>query len=289
MEIFESEENKPVDNLTESFTDILGLSSGQFLNTLLETANSLIICLDKNGRLLLFNRECEKVTGHKAEDVIGEYWPDLCMTEDFSQPGPDEFADWVRKNPRDIYERPLKTKAGEIRTILWSNSVIFSEKSDDLLAIAVGQDITERKRGEELLRSVINAATESILLVDRDNKILMINDVAAERMGETAEQLIGVSGNDYQFKNLPKDVLDARIERVRKVFETGKPLRFEDNLREGLIFDVNNLPIIDAEGNVAQVAIFARDITERKRAEDALRESERKFRELIEFDRTFYA
>jgi len=124
----------------------------QFVRTLLDTSNSLIVCLDKDARITIFNRECEKVTGYKAEEVLGESWPAIFMPKGHLSHQLDNFADWVRLHPRDTYEGPLKTKSGKIRTILWSNSAIFGPGEDEITAVAIGQDITERKRAEEKLR-----------------------------------------------------------------------------------------------------------------------------------------
>jgi len=123
----------------------------EFIRTLLETSNSLIVCLDKNANITLFNHECERVTGFKSEEVLGKNWPELFMPEDHHSRRLKDFGEWVENYPRDNYEGPLKTKSGEVRTILWSNSAIVTPGSDDITAIAIGRDITDRKRTEEAL------------------------------------------------------------------------------------------------------------------------------------------
>ena len=123
----------------------------EFIETLLETSNSLIICLDKNADITVFNRECERVTGYKADEVLGKNWPSIFLPDDHPAHRIKNFGAWVKEHPSDTYEGPLKTRSGEIRTILWSNSAIFNADSDAITALAVGQDITGRKRAEEAL------------------------------------------------------------------------------------------------------------------------------------------
>jgi len=127
-------------------------SERDFVHSLLDTANSLIVCLDNRARITVFNNECEKVTGYTREEIIGKSWPDIFLPEDHFHHRIKNFAEWVRQHPQDMYEGPLKTKSGQIRTILWSNSALFSSDSNELTAIAVGQDITERKEAERQLQ-----------------------------------------------------------------------------------------------------------------------------------------
>ncbi|MEW5924159.1 MAG: PAS domain S-box protein [Candidatus Zixiibacteriota bacterium] len=124
----------------------------EFIRTILETSNNLIVCLDKKANIVVFNNECERVTGYKADEVIGRNWPNLFLPRDHLAHTLTDFGDWVRKHPRDTYEGPLLTKTGEVKTILWSNSAIFHSDSDEMTAIAIGQDITDRKKTEEELR-----------------------------------------------------------------------------------------------------------------------------------------
>jgi PAS domain S-box-containing protein len=74
-------------------------------------------------------------------------------------------------------------------------------------------------------------------------------------------------------------VAKRRREHYEKVTRTGRPVHFEDE-RAGRKFDISAYPVFDDGGRVARIAIFAQDITERKRMEKALRESENKFRDL---------
>lgn len=123
-----------------------------FNRSILETANSLIVCLDNMARIKIFNDECEKVTGYKRDEVLGKNWPEIFLPEYYRHEGLNDFKAWVSNHPRDSYEGPIVTKTGEERTILWSNSAIFDPISGDVTAIAIGQDITLKKRVEEAHR-----------------------------------------------------------------------------------------------------------------------------------------
>lgn len=122
-----------------------------FSQSILDTANSMIVCLDADARITAFNRECERVTGYRREEVLGERWPDLFLPPEARHDGLKSFARWVRLRPRDRYEGQIVTKRGETRTILWSNTAILGPQPREVTAIAIGHDVTERKETRNAL------------------------------------------------------------------------------------------------------------------------------------------
>ncbi|MHC4691239.1 MAG: PAS domain S-box protein [Planctomycetota bacterium] len=137
-------------------------------------------------------------------------------------------------------------------------------------ANAYGLDITERKQAveklrqrEQTLRAFRNAPTVSAILVDTEGIIMDVNRIAAQRLGKSAGELIGMGMYDY----LPDDVAEYRKTKGAEVIRSGKPLRFQDE-RAGRYYDNNIYPVFDDEGNVNAFAVFSGDITEHKLAEE---------------------
>lgn len=122
------------------------------------------------------------------------------------------------------------------------------------------------RESEETARALVNATNDSIFLIDTAGTVLALNEITAKRLGKRVDEILG----SYLYDFLPLDVAQRRKKRLDEVFRTGKPAYFEDE-RQGIWFDTCGYPILDAKGKVARLAIYGRDITERKRAEEEIR------------------
>lgn len=136
--------------------------------------------------------------------------------------------------------------------------------------VANGQVERQWRESEGRLRALFNAVTESILLVDRAGRVLMLNDTAAQRHGRSVDEMIGRRPSDAAPALIAPEVAAEREAVIREVFETGRAAHHEDE-RLGRIFEQSLYPVLGADGHVTGVAIFAQDITERKRAEEEIR------------------
>jgi PAS domain S-box-containing protein len=131
------------------------------------------------------------------------------------------------------------------------------------------------RESEEKLRAVLNATTESMILLDAQGTILSLNQTAARRLGMEIGEIVGRRGVDLVARGaFSTELLDSRMAAIGQVFRSGKPVQFEDE-RAGIIYDTNVYPICGADGKVSRVAIFARDVTAHKRAEQRAVQVER--------------
>lgn len=175
------------------------------------------------------------------------------------------------------YEYRIVRPDGCVRWIRDRGYPIHDGHGNLRLITGIATDITENKlaeaalrESEERLRALLNACTDIVFLVDTQGNFLTLNETLARRLGASVEELIGANIHDL----IDPDTAPTRKEKINAAIDSHSPVRFEDE-RVGILFDTNVYPILDREegGAVTQLAIYARDITEQRRAETQLRQT----------------
>jgi PAS domain S-box-containing protein len=144
-------------------------------------------------------------------------------------------------------------------------------------AVLYKQTDEELQKSHKQLQAVLDASLDAITLTNEQGLFLACNKALLERWEKSRDQLLGHSAGEV----LPPAILQNSMDRVRRVLKTGESDHFI-NERDGLWFENTIAPIIETDGSIKIVALFSRDITERKNSEKALLESESKYRELVE-------
>ena len=149
---------------------------------------------------------------------------------------------------------------------------------------AVEEELLRKKDTEAVLRDsekmmsmLLNATTDEFLLLNPDGTIIAANESAAEAWGHTSSEIIGKVSFDF----FSRQVNHSRREAFSKVVTSKTPMRFEDE-NGGKYYDNSLYPILDDDGNVIHIALFAHDITEHKQTEIDLRKSRERVRNIAE-------
>lgn len=125
-----------------------------FSSRILAVANVLIVVLDREGRILLFNRKCEEVTGWLEHEVRGKHIWDFLLPERAASEVREAFSRLDEKDLFPFHENPWHTRNGDERNIRWNNSVTRDEQGEVVWVIKTGIDVTEQRKLEEQLRHI---------------------------------------------------------------------------------------------------------------------------------------
>jgi PAS domain S-box-containing protein len=218
------------------------------------------------------NRAFSELTGLK--DVVGKKVSEVIPG--IVEANPELFEIYGRVASTGV---PMRFESFVDAMKMWFSISVYCPRPDHF--VAVFDVITERKLAEQELiqsqaaiRGLLDATTDSILLLDNDYRIQAANQVAIQRLGLGSAKVKGRSIFDF----LPAEVADSRRAHMDQVRESGQPLRFRDQ-RLGLHFDSHIYPVTDKKGQVTGIAIFARDVTQAMKDEDQRASLERQLRQ----------
>lgn len=113
-----------------------------FAENLIETANALVVGLDVDGKVIIFNKAAEMVTGYKREEVISRNWVELMVPENIKSQVLNAFTNLLKDSKAESFEHKIKTKSGRERSISWQSNCI-REQGQTIGTISFGKDITE--------------------------------------------------------------------------------------------------------------------------------------------------
>jgi len=125
----------------------------------IETADALILVLNQEGEILLFNKKCEQLIGYKKADAIGSNWLQLMIPPENREKCLKHFKSAFPQKTGFSFECPIVTKEGIHRIIFWRSTLIVDEKQN-IMSINIGEDITEKKSFQQQLERKIKDVEE---------------------------------------------------------------------------------------------------------------------------------
>jgi PAS domain S-box-containing protein len=265
-----------------SFKD---MSFADAFESLFETASDAIYILDKRGNFVAINREAEELIGFKREDWIGKSFRKIIAAKSLPK-ATKGFLSVIRGKSIRL---ELELKTAFKKTILvevTSKPLIINGKTVGTLGIA--RNITERKRMEGALRrseekfaKIFESASDAMIFLDRSGRILDVNRKAVQVFGGSQKELLGKHFTKVGVVS-PRDT--PKLLSVFARILRGKPatlgIRIVNRKGQKKFLECSS-SLMRIGDKLAGIMVIARDITERKEAEEALRESEEKYRELL--------
>lgn len=255
---------------------------------IIDTVPSLVIVLDSEGRVVRFNRACQKLTGYSAEHVVGRpMWEALVAPEDRAK-SKAIFARLIGGESPIVTQTDWVVRSGTRRRIAWTIVTSPDDSGRVRFLMGTGQDITGTLETEPQLRDyrlwltkLIETAHEGIGIIDGAGRLIYVNPRMAEIVGYTVEEILGKPFYEFWAEAEQSEAHRRLADRQRGVAET-----YEVRLRrrDGSEIWVQNKtnPMLDEEGRMIASLGMISDISERKHAEEALRQSEERFRFAVE-------
>jgi len=260
--------------------------SEEKFRTLAEYSPNMIFVYGLNSKkILMVNKKCEEVMGYKKEEF---YSPDFNIFDLFAPESRDvvraNFESHMKGEDATPFECTIITKDGKRIDAIYSSKLV--RYGGERAIIGTVTDITERKRAEEELkkfRIMVESAHDAIFFKDLESRYIIANNKTLETFGLPREKVIGK--NDYEIMPNQEEAR-KNIEDDQVVFRTGKAKGITKHMTgvdgKKYWFQAVKVPHFDEEGKVVGLVGIARDITESKKAERALQESERRYRNLVE-------
>ncbi len=252
----------------------------------LDTVQTLIVALDGEGRITRINRKGCEILGYCEDELVGKDWFETCLPQ---PEGGEQIHPLFRRimageqGAAEYYENPIRCRDGRLRLIAWHNAALTDEAGRVTGILSSGEDITERRLAEDLLREserrlagIVGSAMDAIISVDQEQRVCLFNPAAEQMFGMTAAEVYG-----RPLAHLMPE--RARVEHARHIrdFAAAGPTA----LRMGALGSLRGLRAsgeeFPAEASISQIevggekifTVFLRDITQRVSADTALRES----------------
>jgi len=254
----------------------LRISEGQY-RAVFENTGTATVIVEKDMIISLANKMFENLTGFSKKEIEGKkYWTEFVAKEDLEKM--KEYHEKRRKKSDSVpknYEFKFVDRHGKIKNIFITIDMIpGTDKS-----VASLLDITERKEMEEEYKKLMNGMNDTAFVISFEGKFIEVNDTAVEVLGYSREELLTMGPVDID-PVLGSEKIGRLIEGMKmekkQVFETAHRTKYGKTIP----VEISSSPVT-YHGKPSILSI-ARDVTERKKTEEALRESEERFQSAIE-------
>ncbi|MHC4143633.1 MAG: PAS domain S-box protein [Planctomycetota bacterium] len=252
-----------------------------FFRSLIRYAPNVILLLSRDHRILEFNPEAERLYGYKRADVLGKNYLELFLPSDARQAVAADVEKVLAGEPTRGFENAVIAHDGQERILTWNVDRVLDSGDKPVGIVAIGQDITERKRAEKMLQftqfSIDNAAMAAGWTT-ADGRLVYVNAAACRLLGYSREELLTMKVHDID-PSLPPE---AWADYWRELKERGSfTIESHQRTKDGRLVPVEvSANFLEFEGDEYNCG-FAQDITKRKKTNMALRENEKKYRSLI--------
>lgn len=253
----------------------------------------IIISLDERGNVSYINKKGCEVLGYSEEEILNKNWFNNFIPERVRKETLSVFRKLMNGEVKstEYFESPVLTADGEERIISWHNTILKDEYGRITGTLSSGEDITERKETEKALResekklkAIVESAKDGIIMLNENGEVTFWNRAAEEIFGYKSEEIIGKNLYRIIAPEKYRDKFEKSFKKFKKTGKgdvIGKTLELSISRKDGKeIYIELSISGVKLNGRWNAVGIV-RDITERKKAERKLRESEERLKTIM--------
>jgi PAS domain S-box-containing protein len=269
----------------------LAASEARYRNVV-ETQSDFILRVDPTGKISFVNEAYCRRIGRPREDLLGMRLTDFIVLSPEDRKAYEALlATLTPGKPISQTEIRSTSPDGRVLHTHWTDSGIFDADGNLVELQSVGRDITEQKQtaealaaSEERYRNVVEAQTEYVVRFDARGRMSFANDAYCRLVGKTEQELLDPG---WQYMDAYDPDLGASFQNILGRVSPENPVCHTDakgRLRDGRIVHIGwtDRGIFDADGRLVEILGVGRDVTEQKRALEALEESEERYRSVVE-------
>jgi PAS domain S-box-containing protein len=244
----------------------------EFAENLINTANVMVLGLDLEGRVTIFNKAAEEITGYTRSEMMSRNWFKTVVPKERYPEVLGKFEKLAREGDVGGFESPIVTKAGQERYTSWNNNQIV-EDGQVTGILSFGTDITDRRRMEQdlaweraLFELLMDNVPDFIYFKDSKSRFVRASMSFAHRLGlKDPSEMLGKTDADF----FGTDQALIWLEDEQKIMQTGTPvLEVEEKQtfpgRPDAWDITTKIPLRDLEGNIVGTFGISHDITRRK-------------------------
>jgi PAS domain S-box-containing protein len=260
------------------------------LESLMDNVPDAIYFKDARSRFIRINRSLAEKNGlTDPDEAIGKTDFDF-FTPDHAQPAFDDEQEVMRTGVPIIAKEEKETwPDGSVTWVVTTKLPLRDTQTKVVGTMGISRDITKRKQAEQALRdsealyhSLVESLPLNVFRKDLDGRLTFANSLYAKTLGRPMEELLGKSDHDL----FPKELADKYRSDDQRVTETGCLFETVEEHQpprgERLFVQVLKCPVLDSRGTIVGTQVIFWDVTARKRAEEAVQNSERRYRQFTE-------
>lgn len=254
----------------------------------LDVVRVMVVAIDCTGVVSLVNERACELLGAPESEIIGKSWFDNFIPPEQAQDVGTVFQKMMsgETTMTEYFENEICTAGGKRRMIAWHNTLLRDDSGNIIGTLSAGEDVTERRamqsalaESEKRYRSLFEGSRDGIVMIDPEGRFVECNQAYADMVGYSIEELRKLNFLEITPKKWREWEWDEIVQK--QLLGRGYTDLYEKEYRrkDGSVFPVElqSYRLDDEQGNPVALWGAARDITERKRTEQAIRESEEKF------------